>query len=345
MSIDDTDELQHVGLTKDETLAARWDTVAYRAQGSPFEDLTVSCLAKNSGVRSWSRGPRHKGDTLDRYIYLSFEELHEVEKLDRKSVVHLIEICEATFLFEQECEELGSFDEIDNQAHAQRMRFVEEFGLYQDFPVRLANLDQELLDLCAAEDVTTFIELMAFLDRLSDKAWIGGAYQNLQNVFAHGDQRGLKKYFPYRLAHRGFHLPEAVGFCLDRLSRPELQAVFEYHAQRRRKDWLRRRKIEMPKVVEDRLLPEVLECLHYFGNRQPKLLVRLYDSAYLCRELMYLENPQAEGVIHWLIHLALGVFRPSESIGDVDDEIRRIRVPTDQAICRQLRELADGVGG
>ena len=49
-------------------------------------------------------------------------------------------------------------------------------------------------------------ELKEFLDRLADKAWIGGSYKSLQNVFAHGDEKGLTKYFPYRLGHRGFHL-------------------------------------------------------------------------------------------------------------------------------------------
>ena len=42
-------------LSPQEQLAARWDKVAYQAQGSPFEDLSIACLAKNSGTRAWSR--------------------------------------------------------------------------------------------------------------------------------------------------------------------------------------------------------------------------------------------------------------------------------------------------
>lgn len=327
-------------LTPAEQLAARWDKVAYRAQGSPFEDIGIATLAKNTGTRAWSRSGKVKHDTIARYVYLSFEELISVEKLELKQATQLLEICEATFLFEEECDDLGSFEEIDNQAHAQRMRFVEEFGIYQDYPVRLANLDEDLRELCKSEEIVTFLDLMEFLDRLADKAWIGGSYKCLQNVFAHGDENGLTRYFPFRIGHRGFHLPEAISFCLNRLSRSELQSVCEYHERRRRRSRLGGRRMEMPPVVESKLLPEIFECLHYFGSRQPKLLVRLHDSAYLCRELMFLNDPQTEGVLHWLIHLSLGIFKPSMA-ADVDGDLKQLNVATDNQICRDLRKLVN----
>lgn len=322
-------------------LSERWDKVAFRAQGSPFENLSLSGLAKNSGVRPWARpGSKVKGDTVARYIYLTFEELLEVEKLDLKTAIHLIEICETTFQFEAECDDLGSFEEIDMQANAQRMRFVEEYGLYQDFPVKLSNLDTDLRELCIAEEIITFVDLMEFLDRLADKAWIGGSYKNLQNVFAHGDEKGLTKFFPYRLGHRGFHLVEALSFCLNRISRQELQNVFEYHERRRRRSRLMGKRMEMPKVVEEKLLPDVFECLHYFSKRQPRLPIRLHDSAYQARELMFLNDPQTEGVLHWLIHLGLGVFR-SNKIDDVDldEDLKSINIPSDSEIVKDLRAM------
>jgi hypothetical protein len=337
----DSKQTASKGLSPVELLSARWDTVAFRAQGSPFEDLSISCLAKNTGTRRWSRpGGRVKGDIVARYIYLSFEELLEIEGLDLKAGTLLLEICEATFLFEEECEDMGSFEEIDNQAHAQRMRFVEEYGLYQDYPVRLANLDESLRELCVAEEIITFVDLMEFLDRLADKAWIGGTYKNLQNVFAHGDEKGLTKYFPYRLGHRGFHVSEAIAFCLNRLSRHDLQEVFEYHERRRRRKRLVGKRMELPAVVESQLLPEIFDCLHYFARRQPRLLVRLHDSVYLCRELMFLNDPQTEGVLHWLIHLSLGVFRPSKSL-DVEDELKTISPQMNSTICKDLRKMVD----
>ena len=329
------------GLTEDEQLAARWDTVAYRAQGSPFEDLSISCLAKSGGTRPWIRGKgKNKNDTVARYVYLSFDELMEVEGLDRKSALLLLEICEATFRFEQECEDIGAFGGIDQEANAQRMRFVEEFGLYRDFPIRLSNLDADVRELCVAEGVETFIQLMEFLDRLSDKSWIGGTFRELQNVFAHGDEKGLTRFFPYRVGHRGFHFPEAISFCLSRLSKTELQSVFEYHSHRGRRGFsLRGGRMRLPEVVENRLLPEILECLHYFGSRQARLLVRLHDSAFLCRELMYLDDPQVEGVLHWLIHLALGVFKPQE-VPDVRDDLKQLSMGGSEEICEELKRMA-----
>ena len=178
--MDDFDRASDL-LSPQEKLSARWDKVSYRAQGSPFEELTISSLAKNCGSKSWSR-PGVKGDTLARYVYFSFEELLDIEKLDLRLATQLLEICEDTLVFEEECDELGSFDGIDSQAYTQRMRFVEEFGLYQDYPVKLANLSADLRELCKSEEVNTFIQLMEFLDRLADKAWIGGSYKSSQNV-------------------------------------------------------------------------------------------------------------------------------------------------------------------
>ncbi|MGJ8638485.1 MAG: hypothetical protein ACSHYA_03755 [Opitutaceae bacterium] len=327
-------------IRKKDELSARWDKVSFRAQGSPFEDLALAGLAKNTGVRSWSRpGGKVKGDTVARYIYLTFEELLEVEMLDMRTAEHLIEICESTFVFEAECDDLGSFEEIDTQANAQRMRFVEEHGIYQDYPVRLANLGLDLHELCCAEGIVTFVDLMEFLDKLADKAWIGGSYKSLQNVFAHGDEKGLAKYFPYRIGHRGFHLPEALTFCLNRLTRVELQGVYEYYERRRKRSRLMGKKIEMPQVISTELLPSIFDCLHYFSLRQPRLLIRLNDSAYLVRELMFLNDPQTEGVLQWLLHLSLGHVMPTVSWqADLDHELEDLQVPEDDTI-QDLREL------
>ena len=336
----DTDSVSE-DLQKKDELSARWDKVSFRAQGSPFEDLALAGLAKNTGVRAWSRpGGKVKGDTVARYIYLTFDELLEIEQLDVRTAEHLIEICESTFVFEAECDDLGSFEEIDTQANAQRMRFVDEYGIYQDYPVRLANLGADLHELCSDEEIITFVDLMEFLDKLADKAWIGGSYKSLQNVFAHGDEKGLAKYFPYRMGHRGFHLPEALSFCLNRLTRLELQSVYEYYERRRKRGRLMGKNTEMPKVVSAKLLPEIFDCLHYFSMRQPRLPIRLHDSAYKVRELMFLNDPQTEGVLHWLLHLSLACVLPSlEGQSDLSHELENITLPEDSEILEDLRSM------
>jgi len=323
-----------------EELSARWDTIAFRAQGSPFEEINISALAKNSGTRRWSRpGGSVKGDVLARYIYFSFEELLEVEKLDLKSATLLLEICEATFSFEKEYEDLGSFEEIDSKAYAQRMRFVEEFGIYQDYPIELSNLDKNLLELCSAENIITFIELMEFLDRLSEKAWIGGVYKNLQNVFAHGDEKGLVQYFPYRLGHRGFHYPEAISFCLKRLTKSELESVQKYFAYRNRRYKLVGKRVELPEVISSKLLPQIFDCLHYFGCRETYLLAYMRNKDYLRRGLMFLNNPDTEQLLHWLVRLALGYFCSFQTFEDVADEVELITINLSNERCEDFRKM------
>ena len=325
-----------------EDLSARWDTIAFRAQGSPFEEINISAMAKNSGVRRWSRpGSNVKSDVLARYIYFSFEELLEVEKLDLKSAIQLLEICETTFSFEKECEDLGSFEEINSKAYAQRMRFVEEFGIYQDYPIKLSNLDESLLELCSAENIITFIDLMEFLDRLSEKAWIGGVYKNLQNVFAHGDEKGLVHYFPYRLGHRGFHFPEAVAFCLKRLTKNELESIQKYFNYRNRRHRLIGRRVEIPEAIGSKLLPKIFDCLHYFGCRQTYLLAYMRNPDYLRRELMFLNKPDIESLLHWIIRLALGYFSSFQAFEDVADEVDTISINLSNEMCENFRKMVN----
>ena len=339
--MDEGTDKQHA-LSEIEELASRWDRISFRVQGSPFEDLSMSGLAKNVGIRPWKRpGAKVKGDTVSRYIYFSFQELLEIEKLDLKSAKLLLEICEALFQMEEEYSGMGSFDQVDKQATLQRLRFVEEFGLNHDFPIALSNLDEDLRELCASEDVFTFVDLMGFLDRLSDKAMIGGSYRDLQNIFAHGDEKGLSCYFPYRPGYRGFHLPETLFFILKRLSRPKLDEVLAYYKRRTKRHFLGGRQAELPSVVETKLLPMVFESLAYFARRQTQLLSRLHDDAYLGRELMHLNDRQLERVLHWLVQLSLGLFQPDRfsGVAALSEEIEKVDLPQENESVKELHSL------
>lgn len=114
--------------------------------------------------------------------------------------------------------------------------------------------------------------------------------------------------------------------------------MFEYHERRRKRSRLSSKRMEMPIVVETKLLPEIIKCLHYFCRRQPRLLIRLHDSAYLCRELMFLNDPQTEGVLHWLIHLTLGILSPPQET-EIDEELESLTTQQDAALLKNLSNL------
>lgn len=336
------------GLNDMEQLAARWDKIAFSIQGSPFEDLKVRDLAKNVGTQPWKRpGGRVKGDTVARYIYFSFEELLSVEKLDLKSATLLLEICETLFMMEREYEALGALDKIDELANQQRSRFFDEFGLFEDFPVALSNLRPDLRELCAAEGVITFVDLMGFLDRLADRAMIGGPYRVLQNIFAHGDEKGLCANFPFRPGYRGFHLPEALSFALDRITAKEMEALEDYFNNRGKGGLFGLKRKELPTVVERVLLPAIFECLLYFGRRDPDSLDRLYDIDDLTRQMLHLHSPSREGLLFWLTQLALGIFHPARfaDVPGLHDEIQRIELPPGNETILELRRVLDGRSG
>lgn len=332
------------GLDDIEQLAARWDKIAFSIQGSPFEDLKLKDLARNVGTQPWKRpGGRVKGDTVARYIYFSFEELLSVEKLDLKSATLLLEICETLFRMEREYESLGALDKIDELANQQRSRFFDEFGLFEDFPVALSNLRPDLRELCAAEGVITFVDLMGFLDRLADKAMIGGPYRLLQNIFAHGDEKGLCVNFPFRPGYRGFHLPEALSFALNRINAREMEALVEYFSKRGKGGLFGIKRKELPAVVERVLLPAIFQCLLYFGQRDSIKVRRLYDADELARQLLHLHNPEREDLVRWLTQLALGIFHPARfaDVPGLKAEIEGIELPAGDETILELRRVLD----
>ncbi len=309
-------------LTEDEILSLRWDTLTFKIQGSPYESLTVSALAKNTGVSGWTRPVKGKADLASEFSTKSYDELCLMRGMDLKHVRLLIEIFEQALKFEDEVSEMGSIGAINELASTQRMRFVEQFGLHHDFPIALTNFDSETRSLCEAEGVITLVDLMDFIDRLSDRSTLGGTLRHLQSIFAHGDELGLVKYFPFRKGHRGFHLPEALSYCVKRLSPGDQSQVVEYyHSLKRRRVFAGKKQV--PEALVRNLLPEIMSCLLYFGRRQPRLISRLDDAAYICRELMFLEDPDLENLVQWCLHLVLGVtkrdyFEADEELADME---------------------------
>lgn len=53
---------------------------------------------------------------------------------------------------------------------------------------------------------------------------------------------------------------------------------------------------------------------------------------------MFLNDPQTEGVLHWLVHLTLGIFRPPQET-EIDEELEKLSTPQDETLLKELIEL------
>jgi hypothetical protein len=53
---------------------------------------------------------------------------------------------------------------------------------------------------------------------------------------------------------------------------------------------------------------------------------------------MFLSDPQTEGVLHWLIHLTLGIFRPPQE-NEIDEELKKLTTPQDETLLKELSDL------
>ncbi len=328
-------------LSLDKELQSRWDAAAYRILGTPYEALSIDALARSSGQPPMGRWLRGKGGKGSDFVGLSYAEVCAMKGMSRQRLLGLIDIFEATLQMDAEVNFLGSFNAIDDMAKTQRMRFVEQFGLYHDYPLRLANFDAATREMFHDEEVITLVDLMDFIDRMADKLMLSGELRRLQSIFAHGDEIGLTQYFPYRKGHRGFHFAEALAFCFERLSTREREAVLYYY-ERRGRNRLFSKRVDVPQVLVDRLLPDVMECLLYFGRRQPRLLSRICDAAELCRELMYLDRPETENLVQWCVQLVLGIC--CEDFHEVDEDLKRLNTQQDEHLVAEVASMMAQVG-
>ena len=54
---------------------------------------------------------------------------------------------------------------------------------------------------------------------------------------------------------------------------------------------------------------------------------------------MFLNEPEVEGLLGWLIHLALGFFRSSQTFDDVTDEVEAISINLSAEVCEDFRKM------
>lgn len=330
-----------VGLSEDKELQSRWNSAAFRILGTPYEELSVDALARSCGQPPMGRWLRGKGGRASHFVGLSYAEVCAIRGMTRERLVALIEIFEATLRLDAEVNSLGSFSAIDDMAKTQRMRFVEQFGLYHDYPLKLANFEAVTRSLFADEEVFTLVDLMDFIDRMADKLLLSGDLRQLQSIFAHGDEVRLAQYFPYRKGHRGFHFAEALAFCFERLHARDRDAILHYYGKRGRNRLFSKR-VEVPDILCSQLLPDVMECLLYFGRRQPRLMSRIFDAAELCRELMHLNRPQVEDLMQWCVQLVLGIC--CEKFHDVDDDLKQINIQRDSQLVADVAAMIQQLG-
>ena len=287
-------------------LAGRWEAAAATVRNTPLCEMDIGCLARYCGVRLWVRNRSLDKETLASYVYMGYGELLDASGLSLRQIEQLVEIVETSLDFDEQCEAIVSDQAIEQEALRQRMRVVRELGLFLDYPVRLSNLDHFSREYCAQAGLDTLDALILYINR---EHAVSGSLKSVQGMLAHGDRRGLAELFPYRVGWWGFHLPEALKLCLGRLTAIERRAVENFYDYCMRDREPGTPRLAMPPVLQRTLLPEVFECIVYFGRKQPALVERVYrrDFGYLNRRLMHLDDPELEARLMWLVKLATNV--------------------------------------
>ena len=240
--------------------AKDWDEVRAAFASSIMVDTALSSLAQNLEGPDWPiKGAE---ETPAAYIDLSYEEVTALLRMkgypDRIDL--LVSILRDTLAFDDPFGDMVQQAEATAERENPLLKNLAKLGIAESFPISLTGLDADTRDFCRLEKLSTLGEFAKFAQSMSRNVIVGGDFRALLNALSHVDEAGLAALLPYRAGTKGLHLIE----CLAQVSRPG--------------------------GATDR----TVEALDYFADELAALRGKVEAGADLQREVMVLNNAEAE---------------------------------------------------
>jgi hypothetical protein len=250
--------------------AKDWDEVRAAFASSIMVDTSLSSLAQNLEGPDWPI--KSADETPASYIDLTFDEVTELLRLkgypDRIDL--LISILKDTLAFDDPFGDMVQQAEVTAERENPLLKNLAKLGIAESFPISLTGLDADTRDFCGLEKLSTLGEFAKFAQSMSRNVIVGGDFRSLLNALSHVDEAGLAALLPYRAGTKGLHLIE----CLAQVSRSG--------------------------DATDR----TAAALEYFADELTALRAKIEGGADLSREVMVLNNTEAEArVIDILVPL------------------------------------------
>ncbi len=196
----------------DSNMSTQWDEARTAFASSIMVDTALSSLSENlDGPQCPGKG---KKDSPADYIDLGYEEA--VEMLAMRGypvgiIADLITIFTETLAFD---DPFGDMVEQSESAAETENHIIENLGkltIPGNFPIRPTSLSKDAQGFCEFESLSTLTEFAVFAQGMSQNVIVGGDFKMLLNAPSHGDEKSIAKFLPFRPAHKGLHLIEAIG--------------------------------------------------------------------------------------------------------------------------------------
>lgn len=272
-----------------------WDEV--RLGMTPtMSEVHLKALSEECGLPVWPI--KGKGEIPSKYIDYTWEEMHELlgfaehpERIDL-----LINILQETIAFEDPFGEMVATVDAAAEREDTLGKAFRKLDIDRDFPLKLSGLSLETIEFCQAEDIQTLGQFADFSHNMAQNVVVGGDFKGLLNALSNIDEHGIAEYLPFRLAHKGFHLPEAIGMVLNQLADNEKFSLLKRYGAKLTPEQSARANLSREQLtqLEDVLMSKVIEQCMFFEAQLPELEAKVKSGVTLERIFMVLDNPEKE---------------------------------------------------
>lgn len=208
---------------------SEWNEVRTAFLNSLMVDTPISSLAQNLELEEgWPI--EGKDEVPSKYIGFSWEEINLLPDLATQPglIGLLINILRETMAFDDPFSEMADSVEDTTKSDESITRTLNELKIPMDMPLDFSLLEEDTLDFCTGESVTTIGEFVSFSERLARSGLLlGGNLQGLLNALIVRDESMIAKYLPYRPQVKGVYLVEAFDILVRKLSDTERNSLLK----------------------------------------------------------------------------------------------------------------------
>jgi hypothetical protein len=268
-----------------------WDEIRGAFSVSIMVDTSLLNLSQNLDGPEWPI--KDKKETPATYIDLTYSEAHEVlvsKGLAMESFDRLMDILKETLAFDNPFGDMVAQAEETAERDNPLLKNMARLEIPETFPIEFTALQENTLEFCTLEKLTTLGQFAVFAQGLSQAVIVGGDFRGLLNALSHVDEAALAKFIPFRPGAKGVHLVEAVALTVRVLPADQRAALGNKAA---------------PSTVatQDR----VSRLVAYFAEQKTALTAQLASGTALTRILVVLGDPALEALVGSLLQPHLRV--------------------------------------
>lgn len=201
-----------------------WEHFRKRFSDSILKTTEIAELGRSVGI-SWPF--KGSGETPERYIQFSFEELQSVPGLigKKKRVNDLMDVLREILAFDDPFSSMMDTVEKKNDTIHIYEDILKKLEIPLNYPVSLMSFSPETKELLYSKGLKTLIEAVNFASRSSAKSETEKDLYSFINSLALINEATIRKHLPLRVGNSGLYLPEAIGLLvrdMDKSIRIEL---------------------------------------------------------------------------------------------------------------------------